>query len=692
MDADAAQLPSALIARLPRTWSVFFASHGRFTAVQAAAIPLLLDGKNVVLCAATASGKTEAALAPLIERFSSSRYDGLLVLYLTPTKALVSDLARRLYHPLRRLRWRYAVKTYDRDNFDPKNPARLLITTPESLDALLVSSARILANVQAVILDELHLLDSTPRGDQLRVVLNRLRTVREYAHRVGDAPDATLQYVALSATLAAPEQTTTRYFPDPHVVNIPGSRQIDAELTPLDETGQALHEYFGTFRERGWRKALVFCNSRAEVEQYASMIRSHSPFGDAVYTHYSNFTPERRHEIEEQFAHSEAALCIASSTLELGIDIGSIDVVLLIGAPGNLGSFVQRIGRGGRRKAAISTALFYRNPLEEALFRALLGAAAAAPDRQFPAPFRPSVAVQQIFSMIAASPTGAVRIAELEQRFQGMLDRTDLESIIGTLIQRNYLRAGRPGDYTAGEKLQVLVDRQTSLTPEYSLYSNLAIDNSQIELRDHSSGRQLARVSTAWLSHHEYSLEGRSMQIEWMDENAVWIRPAPKQTLPGRASFISTRPLLAYAVAQSLKLQFGLKSSEMYLTQSGEDWLLWHFLGDLYGWVLFELLRYKVRLQKSELPGLYLTFAERTAIPFSVTIQEVTRYLEENHRQVGSLLQLGAYHRLLPGALQRRAVIEQFNVPLFVAAINETVPVLARDEVYTVLSELFSRH
>jgi ATP-dependent helicase Lhr and Lhr-like helicase len=131
----------ALKDRLPRTWGAFFGRYGNFTPVQSAAIPLLLDGENAVLCAPTASGKTEAALAPLIEQhLPPLRPVRLTLLYLLPTRALINDLAARLALPLDTLRVSYAVKTRDLDSFDPKHPADFLLTTPESLDALLASA------------------------------------------------------------------------------------------------------------------------------------------------------------------------------------------------------------------------------------------------------------------------------------------------------------------------------------------------------------------------------------------------------------------------------------------------------------------------------------------------------------------------------------------------------------------------
>ena len=196
----------ALKERLPRTWPAFFERHGNFTAIQLATIPPLLEGHNVIVCAPTASGKTEAAMAPLVElhcrhaasgrcwtgaqpRPSSARraHDstGLSILYLTPTRALVNDLSARLAHPLQLLRLSIGMRTRDLSTFDPAHPPNVLLTTPESADSLLAGHARIFANLRAIVLDELHLLDRTPRGDQVRVILSRLRRIRDYARTCG---------------------------------------------------------------------------------------------------------------------------------------------------------------------------------------------------------------------------------------------------------------------------------------------------------------------------------------------------------------------------------------------------------------------------------------------------------------------------------------------------------------------------
>jgi ATP-dependent Lhr-like helicase len=277
----------ALKGRLPRTWGAFFGRYGNFTPIQQQAIPLLLEGRNTLLSAGTASGKTEAALAPLIERHLPPNRppSQLSVLYLLPTRALINGLLSRLTTPLNALQITLAAKTHDFNSFHPRSPSDVLLTTPESLDSLLAAEPKTLIHVRAVIVDELHAFDASVRGDQLRVLLNRLRALRAYAFSNGDAADDVIQYTALSATLAEPETSATRYFPDAYIVRSGGQRPLHQQLIPLDEGSvSAFIDYLDTFRQQGWKKALVFCNTRAEVEFYASQLHAaRSPFGKAIY-------------------------------------------------------------------------------------------------------------------------------------------------------------------------------------------------------------------------------------------------------------------------------------------------------------------------------------------------------------------------------------------------------------------------
>jgi len=655
MDERAARL--ALKARLPRTWSAFFARHGNFTDVQV-----------------TASGKTEAAVVPLIERHCPPGRSGLTLLYLTPTRALVNDLLRRLSLPLDVLRLPLSVKTRDQNTFRPDCPNPLLITTPESLDSLLTSHARVLADLRGVVLDELHLFDGTPRGDHLRVLLNRLRRIRQYAHSVGDAPDSALQYVALSATLRQPALTASRYFPNAEViVSEGGARALEAELIALPgESPDALRDYLATFRRHGWRKALAFCNSRVEVEAYAAAVRKGSLFGDAVYVHYSNIATPRRRETEQAFASAEAAICFATTTLELGIDVGDIDTVLLIGPPGSREAFAQRIGRGNRRGDTMRAACFFRNALEKLIFATLIG------DTSVPEPvasgwFRPSVGVQQIFSLIKQNPSGAVREQELAATFDDLLTAADLRAMLGELELRRYLRPGRPGEWKPGPKLHALFDQQNAATCPLSLYSNIANQGGpRIEIRDQHTHATVAFAEAQWLAGPVLVLEGREMRVQWVDGEALWVVGHQGDEDSEHLRYRALRQHLDYRLTRCLPLAFGLRVGDAPALPTVPRWWLFHWLGDVYGHVFRDLLARSERAVTAPEPALGVVLPSRPAESLwsSWDKELVAEYLGENFRAIERLLSMGPYQNLLPRSLAVRSVMEQFDIPAFLQAVR----------------------
>jgi Lhr-like helicase len=494
--------------------------------------------------------------------------------------------------------------------------------------------------------------------------------VRSYAFERGDEPDAELQYAALSATIDP--TAGGRYFDDATVLQTRGGRAIDAEVLKLAPDSAELAAYLAAFRERSWRKALAFCNSRAEVEAHAAAIRERSPFGDAVYVHYSNIEAHRRREIERQFAEAGAAICFASSTLELGIDIGDIDVVLLLGPPGSRASFLQRIGRGNRRGGTMHVACFWHTPLERLMFEALLGDdQSSAKDESLhdipasPASFRPAVAIQQIFSLLKQSPVAAVRLVELAQLFEGMLSSDDVLAILGELQQRDYLRAGRPGEWGAGQRLNKLFDQQASAQPEISIYSNIQGGQRQIEIRDQYTQRTVARVDVAWLGRETLTLEGRALSVEWCDGEAVWVTAQQRRELPDRPIYRSARQLLSYELAAHLPAHLGLPPGATPVVRAGVGWYWFHWLGDLYGRAVLDLLRYTLPAEETTQPGLCLRLAEQPQAMPIWSAAQVTRYLEDHFRQFEAQLDLGPFQTLLPLRLRRRAVVEQFGIERF---------------------------
>ena len=660
----------ALKNSLPRTWDAFFERHGNFTAVQTAAIPAVLAGENVLLCAPTASGKTEAAIAPLIENYlpASRSTSQLTILYLLPTRALINDLWARLSTPFETLRISIAVKTHDFNSFIPEHPSDVLLTTPESLDALLASHAKVLSGVRAVIMDELHIFEGNVRGDQLRVLLQRLRQIRTHAFKVGDTSDEVIQYVALSATLTQKEVIAARYFPDANVVHVAGSRAMEIESIALEpEVPTALLAYLNMFRQREWRKALAFCNTRAEVEAYATAVRAaHSPFGESVFVHYSNLERERRHEIEQQFAQAETALCFASSTLELGIDIGNIDIALLIGAPGSSESFVQRVGRTNRRQPLARAACFYRTALERAIFEALPNTVMKTPVTYF----RPSVVVQQIFSILKQSPTASLRFNPLCDLFKDFLRAADVKAILGELQAKRYLKSSRMNEWRPDERLNKLIDMQSTENTPLSLYSNIQTSTGQMKIRDQNTHRVVANVDSQWFQREVLTLEGRPLNVTWYDGESAWVSSYQGTNAAGSIRYLSGRQPLSYELAQQLAVQTGLETVATPIIQCADGWLCFHWLGDIYGRVFLDLVSYTLSVEETKQPGLCLLMHEEPRALPTWTEEQVKRYLRDNYRRYESMLSLGAYHHLLPTKLRRRSVVEQFNVPRFVHAIQ----------------------
>ena len=251
---------------------------------------------------------------------------------------------------------------------------------------------------------------------------------------------------------------------------------------------------------------MAFCNTRAEVEAYAAAARRlGSPFGEAVCVHYSNLERTRRREIEQQFAQSEAAICFASSTLELGIDIGDIDVALLIGVPGSRAAFLQRLGRASRRQQTARAACFYRSPLERVLFQALVEGQEGAP----PPLFRPSVAVQQIFSLLKQSPTAALRLHTLVELFDGVLTPADLSILLDHLQASGYLARQAGGGVGRGPPLAPS-GRYPGQRDRLSLHSNIQDGaGGRIEIREQQSQRLVASVDRQWFDRDVLTLEGR---------------------------------------------------------------------------------------------------------------------------------------------------------------------------------------
>ena len=361
-------MPTQLQSKMPDAWRIFFRNR-ELRPIQEAAIPPLLQGKSILISSPTASGKTEACFAPLYQRHVSFARSLLSVVYIAPTKALVNDMMGRLLEYFGHAS-EDAIKRYtgDRHEFDSPDGAFVLLCSPEALDSLQLTRPNLLTGVRAIVFDELHFLHGTARGQQARAVVHRLQ--RQAATR-SDSRDV-FQRVGLTATVDDPEGVAKLWLGDEATaVHVAGARDI--ELSYLDATGiGTAQSIFDAVVHSDCRKVLVFSNTRNGAHALANNLSTLlQAEGWPVYLHIGVMAAGEREQVETAIRRDSRALCVATSTLELGIDIGDVDAVVLAQPPVTINAFLQRIGRGNRRSDKCQVWAVVEDASQKDLYRAL---------------------------------------------------------------------------------------------------------------------------------------------------------------------------------------------------------------------------------------------------------------------------------------------------------------------------------
>jgi ATP-dependent Lhr-like helicase len=329
--------------------------------LQDEAVSPILDGLDVLLLAPTAGGKTEAATFPLLTAMDTGRWDAPSVLYLAPLKALLNNLLPRLedyagWLGRRAAIWHGDVTTATRQRL-LRQPPDILLTTPESLEAMLISTkvdpARIFAPVRAVIVDEVHAFGSDDRGWHLLAVLERIARLTGHP----------LQRIGLSATIGNPGELLAwlqgsgrdirpSALVAPELPRSAGRRGAEhghpapageVELDYVGSVSNAAHVIASLHRGE---KRLVFCDSRQGVEELGAALRDE---GVSVFLSHASLSADERRRSEQAFAEARDCVIVATSTLELGVDVGDLDRVIQVDCPATVAAFLQRIGRTGRR-------------------------------------------------------------------------------------------------------------------------------------------------------------------------------------------------------------------------------------------------------------------------------------------------------------------------------------------------------
>lgn len=503
---------------LRRTWHTFFVRFGRLLPIQAAAIPVVLAGRNATIVSPTASGKTEAVIAPLCERILTEGIEGLSVLYITPTRALANDLYDRLNDQIRQLHLQIDVKTGDRPTLNWKNLPDIVVTTPESFDSMLCRHPEALASIEAVVLDEIHFLDGTYRGDQLRLLLKRLRHIRR-----------DFSVYALSATVSNPEEVAARYAPDCEIIQVAGRRAFRESYV------QALEEVAECAEKEGLNKFLIFCNSRKRTETLA--VEAKRLWGPGrVVVHHGSLHKKERTEAEETMKSARRAVCVSTMTLELGIDIGDIDGVVLADPPYDTASFIQRIGRAGRRTGEIRIFAICDDNRE--VFEDLVAAAQSnlLDERVYHEDL--SVVVQQIFSILYANPSG-VEPAALMEIFEGFVsEQAQVERIIDHLREHDHI-VQKVDRLYASESVMNLGDRG-------KIHSNIT-DSIGVLVIDSNRNREIGEIvlpTKIIQGMRPFVLAGRVWSIERATRQRLYVRQIHASAAP--AEFHQSTSVGAY--------------------------------------------------------------------------------------------------------------------------------------------------
>jgi ATP-dependent Lhr-like helicase len=549
----------------PETRAWFERTFSEPTPAQALGWPAIATGKHTLIQAPTGSGKTLAAFLYGIDKLTLEPNKGLRLLYVSPLKALNYDIERNLRGPLAGLQSELtvAVRTGDTPQKERqrmlRHPPDILITTPESLFLMLTSQAReILRGVETLILDEVHAVAGTKRGAHLALSVERL----ERLVMSGDRVHGPVQRIGLSAT-QRPLEEIGRFVAggrEIELVDAGRAKELDLEIViPLDdmtvpEEGSYNSVWPSIYPEilklvSEHRSTIVFVNNRRLAERLALRLNELANEGreapiEIARAHHGSVAREQRLEVEELLKKGEIPCLVATSSLELGIDMGAVDLVIQVESPKSVARGLQRIGRAGHELGAVSKGRIFPK------FRAdLLEAAVVAKQMQEGAieetviPRNPlDVLAQQIVAICADEEIEVDELHRLVRRAYPFaeLSRVQLENVLDML-------AGRyPSDEFAELRPRIVWDRTAGVVRGRQGARRLAVTNAGtipdrglfgVHLVD--GGGRVGELDEEMVyearAGQTFLLGASSWRIEEITRDRVLVSPAPG--VPGAVPF-----------------------------------------------------------------------------------------------------------------------------------------------------------
>jgi ATP-dependent Lhr-like helicase len=575
-------------ARLPASFTAWFrargwAPHPHQLDVLAAA----RGGESVLLIAPTGGGKTLAGFLPSLVELAQAPRAGLHTLYVSPLKALSVDVRRNLETPVAELGLAVRLETRTGDTPAARRkrqrtaPPHILLTTPESL-ALLLSypdAPEVFTGLAAIVVDEVHALAGTKRGELLALGLARLARLAPASRRVG-----------LSATVAWPTELAAFLGAGGAPVRIiEGAEGKRPELAILATREQlpwaghmalhALGEVYDAIRRH--RTTLVFVNTRAQAELCFQELWRRNEANLAIALHHGSLAVEQRRKVEAAMAAGKLRAVVATSSLDLGIDWGDVDLVVQIGAPKGVSRLVQRIGRANHRLDEPSRALLVpANRFEVLECRAAITAIAdGALDGDPPRPGGLDVLAQHLLGMACCRPFTADEMYEEVRRAPpyALLSRQDFDDTLRFVENGGYALAA----YERWHRLfrdslgryQVAGDK---VAQRYRMNVGTIVEAAMLKVRL-ARGPVLGEVEE-WFAQglapgDTFFFAGRLLRFLAIRDMTVEAAPAPPGQPPRIPSYEGGKLPLTTFLADGVRGLLGDRSQWHELPDAVRDWL-----------------------------------------------------------------------------------------------------------------------
>ncbi len=493
--------------------------YSRPTPVQEKAIPAILSGNNVLVVAPTGSGKTEAALFPVFKKLAGSRPGAIKAVYVTPLRSLNRDIFTRMSLVGRALGIQIEVRHGDSSAGEKrrflKNPPHVMITTPESFYFLLSvpEFRRAIRELRYVIVDEAHEILASKRGAELSLAIER---VEKYYTR------QRLQIIGLSATVAKPRFFARRLFSWRSYVVV---EDLQRKIIKVDVDGHSSHEkvveLVARYVASSKGKVIVFVNTRDTAEVIGARLKE--ILGEKeVEVHHGSLSRDLRLRVEEEFKKGRVKAVVATSSLELGIDVGSVDLVIQYMSPRQVVKLTQRVGRAGHGYGAPSRGVIVSTPnLFDVLESAVIAARASRGNLEetpfYAKPF--DALIHQVVGTVLE--LGEVQVNELYElvtrsAFYRDMSIDEMEALLGFMEYIGVIRV-RNGVARPGRRARSYY-YQTTMIPDTRQYSVIDIETSKkIGILDEEFVATLDRGNV-------FVLSGNVWEVVSVDDNAVRVK------------------------------------------------------------------------------------------------------------------------------------------------------------------------